>query len=484
MKHTKTYLLLLTATTLLMRGVGVAFSSFLNQKIGPVGVGLYSLLMSVYGLFITFATSGIRLAASRLCTQKCALGKSPYATATGCVLYGLLFGCVSFAVLFFGASPIANIAIGSADSALCLKVLACCLPFIAVSSALGGYFVSQNMLPLLSMISVFEQFVKVALSVWLIDLLLPKGEIYGCVALVVATALGESVSFLIMLLCYWLKKSADAPPKQKVTLLPVLKVALPLGISYYLRNGLNTLEHLLIPKGLKAAGGSQAATLGVYGTIHGLVFPALMLPLALIDSAGELLIPRLTALQAQNKTKQLGQQVSQSLNLCLMYSLFFTLFFWRFSTDLAFLLYQNENLGTMFKILCPMIVLTYMDALTDSMLKGLGCQLASMRYSMIDSVLGVGLMLYLLPKYAIGGYVFVMYFTKLVNVALSLRKLLMQSGATISLACFFGVCASGALAVAASYKAAEFASGALLFVSVFALPVAALFLRYKHAKTT
>ena len=64
MKNVKAFFmntLLLTATALLMRTIGVAFNAYLSQKIGEAGIGLFQLIMSVYTLAVTFASSGIRL---------------------------------------------------------------------------------------------------------------------------------------------------------------------------------------------------------------------------------------------------------------------------------------------------------------------------------------------------------------------------------------------------------------------------------------
>lgn len=66
MKKSKKFLydgLLLTATALIMRTVGVVFNAYVSERIGESGMGLFTLVMSVYTFAVTFATSGINLAA-------------------------------------------------------------------------------------------------------------------------------------------------------------------------------------------------------------------------------------------------------------------------------------------------------------------------------------------------------------------------------------------------------------------------------------
>ena len=61
---------LLTCSSLLMSCIGMAFQVWLVGRIGPAGIGLYQLVLSVTGLALTFAVSGIRFAATRLVAEE------------------------------------------------------------------------------------------------------------------------------------------------------------------------------------------------------------------------------------------------------------------------------------------------------------------------------------------------------------------------------------------------------------------------------
>lgn len=49
--------IILTATSLLMRTVGMFFGIYISKKIGTEALGVFGLVMSVYMFFITIATS-------------------------------------------------------------------------------------------------------------------------------------------------------------------------------------------------------------------------------------------------------------------------------------------------------------------------------------------------------------------------------------------------------------------------------------------
>ena len=57
---------LLTASSLLMSAIAMAFQVWLVGRIGAAGIGLYQLVLSVTNLCATFAISGVRFGATRL----------------------------------------------------------------------------------------------------------------------------------------------------------------------------------------------------------------------------------------------------------------------------------------------------------------------------------------------------------------------------------------------------------------------------------
>ena len=61
--------LLMTAVTLVIRYVSVAFNVYLTDKMGAVAMGLFTLVSSVYGFALTLATSGISLATTKLVSE-------------------------------------------------------------------------------------------------------------------------------------------------------------------------------------------------------------------------------------------------------------------------------------------------------------------------------------------------------------------------------------------------------------------------------
>lgn len=65
----------------------------------------------------------------------------------------------------------------------------------------------------------------------------------------------------------------------------------------------------------------------------------------------------------------------------------------------------------------------YTDTTVDGILKGLDQQVYSMRYNIIDSAMCVVLVLILIPKYSVKGYVAILFISEIVNFSLSIHRL-------------------------------------------------------------
>ena len=86
----------------------------------------------------------------------------------------------------------------------------------------------------------------------------------------------------------------------------LLGIALPVAFSTYVRSGLLTLEHTLIPIGLRKSGASKERSLAAYGTLNSMVFPVILFPSALISSFAGMTIPELSDCLAKGHRKRIA----------------------------------------------------------------------------------------------------------------------------------------------------------------------------------
>ena len=97
------------------------------------------------------------------------------------------------------------------------------------------------------------------------------------------------------------------------------------------------------------------------------------------------------------------------------------------------LLYKSADVGFLLTALSPIVPLMYLDSVCDGILKGLDQQLFTFRTAIIDSLLRIGMIVFMLPRWGIWGFITVMYISNLLTCMLNVRRLLKCSNAHIPL---------------------------------------------------
>ncbi len=418
---------IMTAVNLIMRSISVSFNAYLTEKIGTSGIGLFQLVMSVYSLAVTFSCAGIRLASTRLTVEINALRKNDISKSlTLCITYSGICGCIIGIILLFFSNLISNSWIDNPQTALPLKILALSLPFVAMSSALGGYFTATEKIPQYSIIQIFEQIFKIVIVINLIRKYSSLGAAYSCIAIVTGMTASEIFSFTLSLILKRLTtpQKSDMPT---VNIFKILRISIPDAAGTCARNILLTVEHLLIPKGFIKSGVNSDIALSKYGTIHAMAMPVLLYPSAVLSSLSSLLVPDLAKRNEIGDINGIKASVKRNLKRTVIFSIICSVFFFIFALAISKAIYKTNEAAEYIRILSPLIPIMYTDIITDGMLKGLDQQIYSMRYNIIDSALCVILVYFLLPVYEIKGYIFILYISEIINFAFSINRLISVS---------------------------------------------------------
>ncbi len=97
----------LTAVSLFLRVTNMGYRSFLSQKMGSAGMGLYQLIFSIFMLTVTLSTSGISLAVTRMVSAAIATGRREVirSTVAWCFGFCLTISLSIATLLFLWQSP-------------------------------------------------------------------------------------------------------------------------------------------------------------------------------------------------------------------------------------------------------------------------------------------------------------------------------------------------------------------------------------------
>lgn len=431
----------LASVSIILRAVAVSFNAYISSKLGAEGMGLFGLVMSVYGFFVTLACSGISLAATRLSAKVLAVCEESQIKGNlkrlirSCVCYSLVFGIGSGAVLFFFANPIGGRILSDPRTIPSLRMLALSLPAISLSSALCGYFMGVRRVSKNSAIMIIEQFSKILLTVCALVLISPGGIENACYAVVLGSTLSEFFSLAVAYILYR-RDVRGAPPrcdfgergKRFPAFSAVASIAIPVAQGAYIRQGLVTLEHIAIPWGLRKFGRSSSEALSSYGILHSMALPVVMFPYAVIGAFTSVLLPEIASFMEKGDKKSVSSVSSRVISVTAFFGIGASGVFMTFWYELGISIYSSAQAGEMIRILAPVLPMMFLDTTVDTVLKGLGEEKYCVKVNICDAFSSLLLVLLLVPRMGIFGYIAVIYISEALNACLSISKLVSVSG--------------------------------------------------------
>ncbi len=395
-------------------------------------MGLFTLIMSVYGFAVTLASSGNHLATVRMVSS--ALAKENDRALSGalrrCLLYSLAFGGGGAILLFALAPTLGAYALCDLRTVRALRVLALGLPFVSITSCIYGYFHAVRRVTVSSAMQTAEQFAYMLLTAWLLGKLLPQGIEYACLAIVLGSCLSDTVgcAITVLLLRKDRKKyrlpNGTAPIGQTKEL---LSIALPVAFSAYARSALVTVEHILIPKGLRKHGAAGDSALASYGVLHGMALPCVLFAQVFLASFASLLIPEFSESYTKGDWNRIRSISHRAFALALPFSIGVGAFLLCFADELGRLLFSSSDVAQYIRYLAPLVPIMYLDTVTDQMLKGINEQFYSMRVNILDASLSVIGVAVLLPRFGLVSYFWIVYVCELLNTVCSVAKLLTRT---------------------------------------------------------
>lgn len=419
----------LTLANLVLRLVSLLYQIYLAEIIGAAGMGKLQLVLTAAGFAMTLGSAGVRVASMNLTAQEWGKG-SPAGMKKAiscCLVYSLLFSTLSGALLWALTPKIAADFVKDSAVIPSLGILALTMPINCLTAMLSGYFTARGKIRNLVTIEIVERVLSIGIT-----LVLLKHWANGNLSRVCCSVVGGSAVSTVMGLAAMLAlltKDLRPIPSQEIPMTKrLLSLCIPLALSDYLRSGLSTVEQFLIPRGLSKSSGNYDRSMADYGTISGMVFPVLMFPAAVFFALSDLLVPELSRCRVQGQHARIRRIVSRSLKAGAVFSSFAAGLMFTLAPTLGELLYHSPSAGAYLRLFSPLIVMLYIDALTDGMLKGLGEQVASVRYNTITAALDVLFLWILLPRWGLGGFFFTFAVTHAINFILSLRRLSKVTG--------------------------------------------------------
>ncbi len=424
----------MTALSLLNKLLGVFLRLYLSNRIGAEGMGLYQLIMSIYTMFSTFATAGFTLSVSRLVAEKEIFGNSnskrllnvsfACAAMLSALATVLMLACADFMADFFLQEP---------RAAGVLRILALSMPFMALAACLKGWFLAKQKVIITASASLLEQCVKFLFTALLLGAAASQAEgISGlCTGVVLAVTLSECVSFTYLYLFSLKSRKAcgnSFTETRRESLKGLVNVTLPISLSVYLTSILHTAETLLVPRALESYSGDRETALSQFGAIRGMVIPILFFPFAFIQSLISVFTPEISRLNMLSNRAPLKNRLSMLMSFVSLVSVAVGGLFFFLPGELGEAFYPNESTENAIRALALVTPFMYVETVCDGILKAIGEQVKTLKYSVWNSLLRVGLILFWVPKSGGTGYLLLLICSNSFTYFLCRRRLHRAAG--------------------------------------------------------
>ena len=428
----------LTSTGLILRLFGIIFKIWLTRMIGQEGIGLYQIVFSFYVLASTFATTGIPTAVTRLCGDEANSKKGIKRIISITLLITFVLACITVFLLYFGADFISVKILSELRASLSIRIMGFSLPFTGICSCLRGYFIARRKATPPAVSQILEQIARILFVLVGINLTGTARIDVVCATVMLADAVAEGISCLFLAVIYRRDlsklKNGKAPSLSHGDILKKTgEIAVPITGGRYLNSFLRTFENVLVPKKLIKFGCSGESALSMLGMIKGSALPILFFPSTLLNSMSTLLLPELSTAEKKRNAAAIKATIEETVTSITFASILISALFFVYGEELGVLFYNNRAVGRLIKALAPTVPFMYLDSICDGMLKGLNKQAFTFIISVTDSIIRLGLVAIVVPKYGIHGFVAIMYFSNAFTGFLNIGMLLKTGKAKIAI---------------------------------------------------
>lgn len=304
---------LLTASNLIVKAVGLLFKIPMTALIGEEGMGYFNGAYTIFTWLYTLSCAGLPTAASMLIARMPENNRADGAKRVFRLSLAIftLVGLIGSVSLIIGAPYIAHLTRVEQSEAAIIAV-APTLFFICQSAALRGYFQGFGELKWHSISQVIEALGKLLIGVALAHFALERGMGVPTAAAYAACGItvGVGAGMLSLYIAYALTKrrqlEREVTPSKTIVRTLVLTM-LPITLSSSIMSLTNIIDSMLMTRTLHASGMAQAEVAAIWGNYSSLAVPMFNLPPVLTLPIAYALLPSLSAAIA---SKQAGKAVT------------------------------------------------------------------------------------------------------------------------------------------------------------------------------
>ncbi len=408
---------ILTLANVITRLIGFFYRVYMAKTLGAEGMGLYQLVLPLYLLAWSISSSGISTTMSKLTSQENA--RKANGNINLILKYGILLSfslsvMLSLITYFFSKEISLNL-LKDIRASYSLKIISFCFPFMALGSVLRGYFLGLKNTTISALSQVLEQLTRIFLIYLTSSYFVPLGIEYACGCAVLGMAVGEIISFLYVFFTYLFHKKEKKKKtlSNKSALIMLLSMAVPLTLNKMVGSAFATAENILLPQSLQKYGLTQGEALSLLGSLSGMAMPLITFPSSLLQALATATMPVISENYALKNIQNIKSALKQSLTFTAIISTYTTALFIAYPSQISSLVYSQEQIGNLLKILAILCPFIYLQVTLSAALNGIGEQLFIFKIGVFSSLLNLFSLFFVVTKYGIFGFLTSCIFTSI-----------------------------------------------------------------------
>ena len=379
----------LLLSQIFIKVIGLAYKLYLTNKegFGDLGNAIYSSGFQIYALLLTFSSTGVPNAISKLVAERLAVGDNKCANKVfkiAFVTFGF-FGLIGSIWLFLGAKKIANSWMQIPEAENSLIALSPSIFFVSITSVIRGYFNGRQNFAVTAKSQSIEQIFKTIFTILLVEFVILIGrknvKIMAASANL-ATTIATALSFIYIYLYYQFRKKEIqfeieqtvnyTPTRIRKTIKQILKVAMPISVSSLISSFNKNIDSCTIVRLLKKNIGEEMAKVQ-YGILSGKIDSLCTIAFSVNIAFVTVLVPSIAKNIAKNDIDLASTKAKRFLLASFAIAVPITILFFFFPEQILMILFPNATSGAIYlKISSLAIVFMIMAQTTNAILQSIG----------------------------------------------------------------------------------------------------------------
>ena len=348
---------------ILIKIIGLAYKLYLTNRdgFGDSGNAIYSSGFQIYALLLTFSSTGVPNAISKLVSQRVAVGDSKGAHRIFKIAFFTFafFGIIGTVLLFLGAKTIAITWLQIPEAEYSLIALSPSIFFVSITSVIRGYFNGRQSLSTTAKSQSMEQIFKTVFTIILVELIVflsGRNKTLMAAAANLATTIATFFSFLYIYLYYRKTRKEIAQEitqsvnykvtRVRKTIKNILNESIPISLSSLMSAFNKNIDAFTVVRILKKYIGVNAAKVQ-YGILSGKIDTLCILPLSINVAFVTGMVPSISKSVAKKDDEFVKKKIKTFLIITLLIAIPSTVGMIVFSNLILKVLFPNASQGAL-----------------------------------------------------------------------------------------------------------------------------------------